>query len=58
MSLLSTYPPAGLDGGSVSQKNIAHVVQEPHSAEKNRRVALTMVQEELGGCITLNGRQR
>ena len=39
-------------------KNIAHVVEEPCSTEKNRRVTLTMVQEELCEAVALIRRLR
>ena len=40
------------------QKNVAHVVEEPYSTEKDRRVTLPMVQEELCIAVALSGRLR
>ena len=39
-------------------ENIAHMMEEPYSAEENRRVTLTMVQEELRTAVALSGRLR
>ena len=39
-------------------ENIADVMEEPHSTEKDRRVTLSMVQEKLRIAVALSGRLR